>query len=469
MNWRVVRASARLDWQRTRKATAIGLLISAVGVILATTLDSGPNLIGLLLAVGGTAGIGGTAMTGMMERLNGRVAWWRTLPASRTELMLGRLLAAAFRGMLAALGLLSIIPVAASLDATIPTSLVVLACYLLVALVLASLMVVVTAIGMRYRFERVLLVLFGLVLLQSLIFGDRLDAALEVHGIRLGNDLIALLSGTGAAPMLAGAVLLFGVALTGAVAIGVRAIAVAEEQTLVRPPVAVGSLGWQGFRYPAPQGSAISATMMMQLRLSAVGLPQKLLILLVGTIALPFLPKGVALWLSFYLPIIALGIPGRLASHTAAARRDGSLEGWATLPASREQVVAGTVAAAAVLGLLATLSMVGMRLAGGADTTWYVTVGMWGSVTAGTAMATGLAAWFKPVHLVVVGFAVLLLGAAVAMLVTIQLMVDGTPLTLASLPPAVSVATGLVGLLLIAPLGGALYGRGLERYELVRK
>lgn len=469
MNWRVVRASARLDWQRSRRGTRIGVALIALGSGLAMVLEGGAGLLGVLIALGGFGGVAGTAMTALMERVSGRVAWWRTLPASPQDLMLGRLLAVALRGGLAALALLSVIPLVIRAGAVLPPPAALAAGFVLAGLLIATVMVLMTAIGLRYRLERVMGGLFVIFYGFSLFVEDGIESMIESRALGFAAQVFTMLEGRGAILLFVLATALLAAAILIGVKISCRAIALAEERTVTGAVPDKPLIRWRGLRYPAPIRSVALATMMLQLRLVAERLPQQVLVLVGGALVLRFLPESLRLFVAMYLPIVAFSVAGQLAFRTGTARREGSLEGWATLPVRRELVVLGTVGAAAALALLATVLMVMVRVAAGSPTSWILALGIWGTITGATSLGNGMAAWFKPVHAFVVGLVAATLFFVVVVAVAAQMMVDGAHIGLAALPPVMSLMTGLGGLLLIAPLGGALYGRGLERYERVRK
>ncbi len=466
MNAEVVAASFRLDWQRTRKPVMWAVLLMLLGAAIAALPGVGAVL-GLLIVATGSAAVAGTSMTGMMERLQGRVAWWRTLPASATDLMLGRLLAVASRAVLAALGLFAAWPLLARTEILLPAPSTILVGWMLLTCLLASTMMLVAAVGLRWRVERVLVALFLVVLFADLISNNATEAWLEANAGPLLQHLLELLgSGNAWLVMLPGASLLLA-SLLVSLWIAVRAVAVAEERTAPGMPVDTPHLTWRGLRYPAMQRQVLLAITMMHLRIAAERMPQQVLFLVVGAIALPYLPESLQYFGATYLPIIAISIPGQLVFRTVEARGSGSLEGWATLPVRRELVAIGAVIAAAILGLLATLLISLVRIAADGEMTVPVALGLWGAITAATSMSNGMAAWFKPRHFVLAMFLGLLAVGGMTVAVMVQLMVGGQALM--SMPSWPPIAAGLFGLLLVAPLGGALYGRGLERYELVRR
>jgi hypothetical protein len=470
VNWKAVRASARLDFQRNRTGSIRAAIGMDVGIAVAWIGSGVAAMLGVLLAVAGGGGMAaGCAMAAGLERYMGRVAWWRTYPVTPTTLMLGRLLAVAVRGGLLPLVLLAIIPMLRHAGVGMPSVPVVAFLLVVLALVSSGITALLAAVALRYRVERVFIGLFALSFLDSMLLDNRLETALGGSAATFGRWLIAGAEGNTSWQLMAGAVLIGSVAFALGVMIGSNAITRAEERTVAGPSVDSPRWQWRGLRYPAGMGSAISATLMMQLRLSADRLPQQLVLLVGGALLLPFLPENLASFLGVYLPIIALGIPATLAMRTAAARRDGTLEAWATLPIRREAVVAGTVGAVVLLALLATGIMVGLRVMSDRTMNFALALGLWGSLAGGASLTNGMAAWFKPRHVVWVMLAMFVVVGAVAGVVLVMLLSGGGTTSLASIPPLIVIGAGLCGLLVIAPLGGALYGRGLERFELVRK
>lgn len=468
MNIRVVRASARLDLQRSRKPTRYGVLMSVAGVAGVVVLQGVVAKLSVLLVVAGFGAIAGTALTPMNERRAGRVYWWRTLPADSKDLVLGRLLAVTLRGIVASAGLVALLPVAAGLGINLPALPAIAAGAVTVALVVSSAMVLITGVGLRYRVERVLAVGFLVVLFSDVLVGDRLDQATSEFATTL---LAHLTSGPNLAwiiglPAFGCALLL--VSIIVGVTIGARAIATAEEKNVTMSWDEPPRIRWLGLRYPAPQRFKLAALTLMHLRVAFEAVPQQLLFLLVGLVVLPYLAGDLRQFAAVYLPMMALAIPGQLPRRTSVARKTGTLEGWVTLPVRRELISLSAVLAIAILAAIATVMIVLLRINYGTELSPARVFVLWTGLVAGTSLWNGLAAWLKPRHFLIVTVVGLLVLLTVFGVVLASIAVGGVFASL-GIPTWLPIAVGCVSLLLLAPLGGALYGRGLERFELERK
>ena len=468
MNLRVVRASARLDMQRVRKPTRFGVLLSVAGVAGAILLQGVAAKLSLLLVFGGFGAIAGTALVSMNERKAGRVVWWRTLPATSRDLMLGRLLAVTLRGIVASAGLIGLLPFAARIGITLPAAPVVAACAVTLTLVVSSAMVLIAGVGLRYRVERVLAAGFLVVLLSDVVGGDRLDQATSEYATAFLAHLTTGSSLAWAMGLLAIGCALLLISLLVGVTIGASAIAIAEAKNVTMSWDEPPRIRWRALRYPAPQRSKLVALTLMHLRVAFEAVPQQLLFLVVGLVLLPYLPGDLRQFAAVYLPMMALAIPAQLPRRTGIARKTGTLEGWVTLPVSRELVSLSTVLAIAILAAIATLMIVLLRISHGTGPSPARVFVLWTGLVAGTSLWNGLAAWLRPRHFVIVTVVGLFVLLAVFGIVLASMAVGGAFASL-GIATWVPIAVGCVSLLLLAPLGGALYGRGLERFELERK
>jgi hypothetical protein len=468
VNLRVVRASARLDLQHSRRPTRYGVLMSVAGVAGAVLLHGVVAKLSALLALAGFGAIAGTALAPMNERKAGRVYWWRTLPAGSQDLMLGRLLAVTLRGIVASAGLVALFPLATSVGFDLPAFPAIAAIAVTVALVVSSAMVLITGVGLRYRVERVLAIGFLVVLFSDVLVGDRLDQATSEFAATLLADLTTGLSFAWVIGLPAIGFSLLLISILVGVTIGARAIAIAEEKTVTMSWDEPPRIRWLGLRYPAPQRFKLAALTLMHLRVAFEAVPQQLLFLIVGLVLLPFLAGDLRQFAAVYLPMMALAIPGQLPRRTSVARRTGTLEGWVTLPVRRELVSLSAVLAIAILAAIATVMIVLLRISYGTELSPARVFVLWTGLVAGTSLWNGLAAWLKPRHFVIVTVVGLFVLLTVFGIVLATTAVGGV-FTSLGIMPWVQIAVGCVSLLLLAPLGGALYGRGLERFELERK
>src|SRR5690606_36985362 len=237
--------------QRVRKPTRFGVLLSVAGVAGAILLQGVAAKLSLLLVFGGFGAIAGTALVSMNERKAGRVVWWRTLPATSRDLLLGRLLAVTLRGIVASAGLIGLLPFAARIGITLPAPPVVAACAVTLTLVVSSAMVLIAGVGLRYRVERVLAAGFLVVLLSDVVGGDRLDQATSEYATAFLAHLTTGSSLAWAIGLLAIGCALLLISLLVGVTIGASAIAIAEEKNVTMSWDEPPRIRWRGLKYPA--------------------------------------------------------------------------------------------------------------------------------------------------------------------------------------------------------------------------
>lgn len=465
MKWRVVRASALLEWRRN--ASAVLKLLVAIGIcgVLAAV---GPRPVMLFaMLVAGAVGVvitGGGALTAIRERHLGRVAWWRTVPAPRFELMLGRLLGAGLLGVGFGLGLVPMITVGLREGLVVPAPATLGLMFVVASISGFGVAAVTTGLALRFRIERALMALF----LISFLLGDRFEAAMEASLGALGRWVLATADGSVAfvLPVLAAVVAALGLLM--GLGLARWGVAAATEEAVTSDVTGISRINWRRIRYPAGQRGPVRSLCMLQLRLAAERLPQQLAFIVGGVVVLPMLPEQWAAFAAIYLPIMAVTIPAAVAGRTATARMSGTIEGLATLPVRREWVVLGTLLATAALALVAVVGVVMLRFAADQAISVVSAFALWGLIAGGSSVANGMAAWFTPRHLPIVmvfGFGAISL-AALALLPIVMAPMSGGAF---AVPQLLQALVGMIGLLLVAPLGGALYGRGLERFELVRK
>ena len=469
MNWRAVRASALMEWRRDWHLILKALITIAVCAVLAAI---GPRVLMLIaVLVAGAIGLVATgigAMTAARERMQGRVGWWRTIPSGPTDLMIGRIVAAGVLGLGFALGLLPLLTLGIRTGAAVPDLGVVAALFVVAGLVGMGVAAALTGLILKFRLERLFLILFALMMLDSLLLSDRVEALIESRLTVTGEWAIGMASSTGVWWL---AILALSLALVGIIVgvISARwAVATATDKAVVLDTTGISRINWRRVRYPAGQPGPARATLMLQLRLAAERMPQQVAFIVAGVILLPLLPEQLATFASFYLPIMVAMIPTAVVGRTAAARMSGTIEGFATLPVRREWLVLGTLLAIAALALVAIVGVAALRYAAGKPMSVVAALALWGVTTGGTSLANGMAAWFTPRHLpivLVLGLGLIGVVAAAMLPIVMAPMAGG----MFDTPHLLQLMVGVIGLLLVAPLGGALYGRGLERFELVRK
>ena len=465
MNWRLVRASARLELQRNWPMVFRLLLTIAVCGVLAAF---GPRAVmyfaALVSGAMGTVTACGGALTAIKERHLGRVAWWRTLPASRFDLAAGRLLGAGVLGIGFGLGLVPVVTLGIREGMLVPGPAAILLLFAVASIAGFGLATLTTGLALRFRLERIFLGFF----LLSILLGDRFETMMEGTLGAFGRWIVATASGSTA-------LLLPALALVVAIAgwcVGIVfaqwGFATATDTATNVDVSGISKINWRHVRYPSGQRGPVRATLLLQLRLAAERLPQQLGYLILGGVLVPIVPEQVAMYLVIYLPFIALSIPAAVVGRTASARMTGTIEGYATLPVRREWLALGTVLAIALLAMLATGAVVVFRMTSDRAMGAAAIFALWGLTTGGTSLANGMAAWFKPKYMPIVIVVALIAMVAIATIV-LPVIMSPVPIGNVSGTAPLQLVVGAIGLLLIAPLGGALYGHGLERFELVRK
>jgi hypothetical protein len=378
-------------------------------------------------------------------------------------LVLGRVLGTMLLGVGLGLGLVPMITLGLREGVVVPSADAITLLFAVASIVGAGFAAVTTGLALRFRIERVLIGAF----LLSVLMPARYETVIESRLEDIGRWLVATASGEVAFVLPVVAVMVAGAALAIGALLARWAIATATETPVTMDLSGISPIDWRRVRYPAGQRGPARAMLMLQLRLAAERLPQQVALLLGGAVLLPFLPGQLATFAAFYLPMMAAAIPTAVVGRTAAARMSGTIEGFATLPVRREWLVLGSLLATAALSLVAIGGVMLLRFAADRPITLLAAFALWGVVTGGSAVANGMAAWFRPRHLPVV----LVVGMfAMAAVVVAMLPIVMAPMAGGAFaaPTLLQVLVGLISLLLVAPLGGALYGRGLERFELVR-
>ncbi|HRP07726.1 MAG TPA: hypothetical protein PLL69_04495, partial [Gemmatimonadales bacterium] len=334
--------------------------------------------------------------------------------------------------------------------------------------------VATVAAGGALKFKLEYLFLAGIMasFIDDMLFEGGVGEWLEPRVIGFGRRFLDRV-GDGEITFLLGAAMLILVIAAMLASLVTRwAYATALDSGPIQPAIRAGGISrftWRGIRYPAGRRGPVLATMALQLRLAAERMPQQSGLLIAGAIALPFLPASLASFVAIYLPVIAAGIPAGIVGRTAYGKATGSLEGIATLPVPREFVALGTVLAIALAALPATGAIMLIRLGAGHPIPFTTAFAIWGLMAGSISIGNGMAAWFKPRHLAIVAAVAVMVIFALALVLISVTMSPHTATAAAIKLPGLALAGGAVGLLLLAPLGGALYGRGLERFELVRK
>ncbi len=469
MNPGVLLATIRVEWQRSR-SLALRLVIAIVaGVVIAAASDGGLGLIASTIAgVAGILGIGLGALRAGTERMAHRVAAWRAIPQPRLVLATGRSLAAASGALLLPLGLVPGLIAAHQAGALLPPagSLALLGASL--TAVAAGLAAVLAGLALRFALGRLFVIAFYLMLADSMLLNDRLETAIAKSLAGIGQRSLEIASAGGGAGLLALAVVWLVVGTVVGALLIAWAIATAEERDAPTSRLGVLQRNWFRLRYPAGQRHPVVAVGALQARLALERAPGLLALLVAGIVLLPVLPESMATLVRIYLPIFALMIPAGVLSRTMQGRMMGHLEGIATLPVRREAVVMGTVLA---LGILATISVACLAVIHAQDGDIISLTGLfgrWGLLTGGLTIGTGMAAWFKPRHLVFI------LPLAIAAIFGVGIVASAALLRVdigevGSLGPLLPLVGGLIGLAILAPIGGMIYARGLQRFEAVRR
>lgn len=462
MNRLQLLAVMRVEWQRGASAFHKAGIFLGVLLVGAAVLPPVPALVGgVVAALAGCGMLFVALMPAATDRLQGRLASWRTLPVPVATVALGRVVLAVVKAMIVPVGLLPL-AVAAGRQEAFALS---LAQYVTVFVALALLVGGASALvagGMhRFRLERLFAGLFMVAIYADLLLGDRLD-----HWTAgAGGLVLDWLRGGGAAA--GGGVLLLGASAIAAIAglaAGARlaawGIRVAEEHDPVTASALSRHRKQAALEYPAGRWSPVGAVTALQLRLASEKLLLRMTLLVGLGVLLPFLGNELYRLGRIYLPLVALAIPGAVAARTMQARTTGDLEALAYLPCGRWVVALGSAAAVAVLAVPATLVVVAVRggIVGGAGAGGLLAG--WALFTGAGVLAVGLAAWTTPVRTVL-----LAVTAAVALPFVVMAVIPVAPAMLAGatvlgpfLPVALAVAGGLG---VLVPVGMLLHTREL--------
>lgn len=473
MSWRVVRASAVLELRRGWPTTVKLLIgIAACGAVISLAPRLPMFFAGFVSLVLGLVGMSIGAATAMRERMMGRVVWWRTLPASRSQLVGGRIIGAGISALLLPVALMPLVVAASRSEFPLPGIRGLVAGFVVIGLLAMAIAVVVTGAALKLKVEYLFLVAIMSSFIDDMVFGGRIGDWIEPLAKDLGTRFLAAVDGSQFSLLVFAALLV----LVVAVALGsllmhwsyATAVDVDRGQ-LTAAASGISRFTWRGVRYPRGRQGAVLAVTWLQLRLVAERLPQQLGLLVAGALVLPWLPETPAHFVAIYLPITALGIPGGIVARTALGKSTGALEGIATLPVARERIAIANVLAIAMATLIATAAVAMLRGSAGSSFSPPMAFAVWGLTTGSVSIGNGMAAWFKPRHFGIVAVvAVCLLAGLTFAMIPFILSPQAAGAAAIKLP-ALALGAGLVGLLLLAPLGGALYGRGLERFELIRK
>jgi len=472
MSMRVIRATVRLEWQRSWSLASKLLIGIAVGGVLAASGSPAAAVGGALVAmVLGLVMILLGPLRAGTERLTHRVAAWRTVPQPRLLIASARSVAAASQAAVVGVALVPLALAAGGVPGgpdhiAGPGGMALLLAA--ASMVAGGLAALVTGLASRFPLGRLVVISFYLMLADSMLLNDRLQTAIEGSLKGLGLRLVEITAAGGGAILLGiGVVVLLVGTIAGALLIA-WAVATAEERDAPTSRFRALQRDWFRLRYPAGQRHPVFAVAALQARLALERTPGLLALLVAGIVLRPVLPGSIAELVRIYLPIFAVMIPAGVLSRTMQGRMMGHLEGVATLPVRRETVVLGTLLA---LGILATIAVTCLAVIHAQDGDIIPLTGLfgrWGLLTGGLAIGTGMAAWFKPRHLAII------LPLAIVLVFTVAIVAGAALLRIdigeaGSLGPLLPLVGGLAGLAILVPIGGVIYARGLQRFEVVRR